>query len=118
MPASPWIGSIITAAVRSPTAARSASGSSRGTGAKPGSIGPSAGFAASLGVAAERPVGAAVEGALEADDLGLVDAAPVGVLAGQLDRALVRLGARVAEEDAAAEARLREPLARAAPGSV
>ena len=29
-PASPWIGSIITAAVRSPTAPRSASGSSRG----------------------------------------------------------------------------------------
>ena len=58
----------------------------------------------------ERAVGAAVEVALEADDLGRGDAAPVGVLAGDLDRALVRLGARVGEEDAAAEARLREPL--------
>ena len=35
-PASPWIGSSITAAVRSPTAARRASGSSRGTATKPG----------------------------------------------------------------------------------
>ena len=38
---------------------------------------------------------AAVEAALEGDDPG-----PMGVIAGQLDRALHRLGARVGEEDA------------------
>ena len=55
---------------------------------------------------------------LEDDDLGPVDPATVGVLAGELDRALVRLGARVAEEDPAAEARLGEPLGSRIAGSV
>ena len=42
-----------------------------------------------------------MEVALEADDLRALDAAPVGVLAGDLDRALVGLGPRVGEEDPA-----------------
>ena len=53
---------------------------------------------------------AAVEGPLQHDDLGLGDAARVCALAHQLDRALVRLGAGVAEERLAAEAGLREAL--------
>ena len=54
-----------------------------------------------------------MEVALEADDLRRLDPAPVGVLAGDLDRALVGLGAGVGEEDPAAEARLGEALGEA-----
>ena len=112
-PASPWIGSIRTAAVFSPTASRRASASLRGTERKPGSIGPSASLRGERRRRREGAVAAAVEVALEADDLRRRDAAAVGVLAGDLDRALVGLGAGVGEEDAAAEARLREPLRQA-----
>ena len=55
MPLSPWIGSTNTAAVLSPTAARSASASFRGTETNPGSIGPRLAFWASAGVAARAP---------------------------------------------------------------
>ena len=55
MPASPWIGSIITAAVRSLTAARRAAGSSRGTETKPRGRGPKRSSRASRGVAASAP---------------------------------------------------------------
>jgi hypothetical protein len=59
----------------------------------------------------QRAVGAPVEGVLDHHH----PAAPV-VLAGQLDRALVGLRARVAEEHAAAERPLREPLGEPYPG--
>ena len=77
-PASPWIGSIITAAVRSPTAARSASGSSRGTATKPARQRPEEVVAGEPRRRRERAQRAAVEGAVEDDDLGLVDAARRG----------------------------------------
>jgi hypothetical protein len=51
-----------------------------------------------------------VEGALEHDDLGRLDPAAVRMLSRQLDCALVRFGARVAEEGLAAQARLAKPL--------
>src|SRR6476646_5862150 len=104
MPASPWIGSIRTAAVLSPTASRRAAASLSGTEREPGSIGGRGRGGR------EGAIGAAVEVALEADDLRRLDAAAVRVLSGDLDRALVGLGAGVREEDAAAQARLGEPL--------
>ena len=52
-----------------------------------------------------------------ADDLRRLDAAAVGVLAGELDRALVRLGPGVGEEDPAAEARLGQALGEPAPSA-
>ena len=56
MPASPWIGSIITAAVRGPTASASALGSSRGTATKPGRYGAKLSFVAIPGVAETAPI--------------------------------------------------------------
>ena len=54
--------------------------------------------------------GAAVEGVVEDDDLGAIDVPRMSVPADQLDRAFVRLRARVAEEGAAAERRFDQPL--------
>ena len=53
-----------------------------------------------------------MEAAVEHDDLGRGDAADVGVLARELDRAFVRLGAGVGEEDLAADTCLRQGLAK------
>ena len=53
---------------------------------------------------------AAVEGVVEDDDLRPVDAAGVRMAADELDRALVRLGAGVAEEGAPAERGLDQSL--------
>ena len=64
----------------------------------------------------ERAQGAAVEAAVEADDLRVDVVAGAGVLARELDRALRRLRARVAEEDLAAEARLAQALGQAQRG--
>ena len=66
IPASPWIGSIITAAVARPTAARSAAGSSRGTATKPFGSGPKRSSRASLGRRREGAERAAVEAVVEA----------------------------------------------------
>ena len=56
MPASPWIGSISTAAVRSSTARASASLSSRGTTLKPGTSGANGACLDSCGVAESAPI--------------------------------------------------------------
>ena len=88
----------------------SASASSRGTGRKPGRYGREALVGREPGGRRERSHRSAVEGPLQDDDLRVGDAPAVGVLAGQLDRALVRLGPRVAEERLAAQARRAEAL--------
>ncbi len=56
MPLSPWIGSIINAAVRSDTAAASASGSSRGTTTKPGTSGANGSCLDVCGVPDSAPI--------------------------------------------------------------
>ena len=56
MPVSPWIGSSITAAVRSLTAAASRSGSSRGTATKPGTSGANGSCLSGCGVADSAPI--------------------------------------------------------------
>src|ERR1700743_1034642 len=79
MPVSPWMGSSRTAAVSASTAADTAGGSL----ARP----------SLLGRGRQGAVGAPVKGLLEHEDL----AAGPGA-AGQLDRRLVGLGARVAQK--------------------
>ena len=90
MPPSPWIGSISTAAVRSETACTSGSGGpSRGHRAKARHERREGRLLGLLGGGRERPHRAAVEGALQHHEVaaGLVTA-------GELERALHRLGAR------------------------
>src|SRR5215211_4349553 len=56
-----------------------------------------------------------MKGAVEHDDLRLVDPPPVRALARELDGTLVGLEARVAQKDLPAQARLRQPLGQPHP---
>src|ERR1044072_5002666 len=105
MPASPWIGSIRTAAGVSPNASPLAQGRSvvEGNRAEARQHRGQVGVLGKLRRRRQGAVGATVEVALEADDLRRLDSAPVGVLACDLDRALVGLRPRVGEEDATTE---------------
>ena len=97
-PASPWIGSRKTAATVSSTAARSASTSPNGMCSTPpgsGSNGVAVGVLRGQGQGAH---GAAVEGALQGDDLGARRSRRCRVAPGQLERGLVGFGAGVGEE--------------------
>ncbi len=108
-PASPWIGSMITAAVRGPIAANRPSVVTA-DGDETGRQRPKRSSRASRGVAVRAPSVPAVKAAVEGDDLRPPDPDAVGALAGELDRALAGLGAGVAQEDGAAQARLGEAL--------
>ena len=100
-PDSPWTGSISTAAVEAPTAAGI---SSAGSAMNPGTNGANGACLASCGVALKRAVGAPVERVVGDDQV-----AARARLAHELDRGLVGLGARVAEEHELAERARGQP---------
>ena len=109
-PPSPCTASSSTAATRSSSAPSSASRSSNATWRKPRGQGLERLLLLGLAGRGERRERAAVEGAVRADHVVAVGTAVgLAVPAGELDRALVGLGARVGEEDApvAAEQRVQ-----------
>ena len=105
MPDSPWIGSSRTAAVSAVTAAASAAASFRGTTLKPGTSGANGACFDSCGVADSAPIVRPWKPPSMHHEL-----AAGAALARELERALDRLGAGVAQEHPAAEREVGQPL--------
>ena len=105
MPHSPCIGSMRTAAVRSSTARRARRRRRAARPRSPGTSGANGACLVSCGVADSAPMVRPWK-----PPSSTTKSPPGAAPARELDRALDRLGARVAEEHLAAERQLRQPL--------